>query len=197
MMSVKYLDVMSGAVKPKVYGRMTVLQYVDWDDVPVTGDLVQFLTLGSIFVRTPPSLPDGFRMKVLPAWLGWRDRILEGWETATFQELDQKMLDLETLADVTIIDWAGDDFIPYHERPDWVDWAMRFDDAWSELPDQVDALFEAAVPHMPPYVGRGLLIDHIAKEGLDCQPIGNRVMPPSLVDVLELMLAKAKENCDE
>jgi hypothetical protein len=197
MVVVKYLDVISGAIKARTYGYVTAIQYVGWDDVPEFCLPTPFDKIGTVCVQTPPSLPIGFKMKPHPSWIDLRDRILEGWKSATFQELDQKMLDMETLADITKFDWAGDEFIPYQERMDWVDWAYNFDDAWSDLPEALSRLFEAAVPHTPPHECREVLLKNNTEKGLDCQPIGNRVMPPSLVDVLKLMLAKAEEQENE
>lgn len=194
MKVVKYLDVMSGKVKPKTFGNITEIQSVSWDDAPELWFRTLFHKIGTVCFRTPPSLPRGFMMRAHPSWHELNDRILEGWESATFEELDQKILDLEVLSEVTKCDWVGDNFPPYYERKDWVRWANSFDDAWGDLPDHLESLLETVAPHMPPGASRSLLLEHIAKNGLDCQPIGNRVMPPSLVDVLKLMLAKAEED---
>mgnify|MGYP000465123511 CR=1 FL=1 len=197
MKVVKYLDVIAGKVKPKTFGNGTEVQTVSWDDVPELCSPTPFNKIGTVCVIAPPSLPFGFEMRTHPSWHDLHARILEGWGNASFEELDQKILDLEILSEITKTDWVGDDCPIYYDREDWVRWSSNFDDAWGDLPEQLEALFEDVAPHMPPYAGRAILLDHIAEKGLDCQPIGNRVMPPSLVDVLKLMLAKAEEDSNE
>jgi len=194
MKVVRYLDAISGKVKPKTFGNGTEVQSVSWDDVPELCKPTPFDKIGTVCVIVPPPLPFGFEMRAHPSWHDLNDRILEGWKSATFEELDQKILDLETLAEITKCDWIDGVGPIYYERKDWVNWANSFDDAWGDLPDQLEDLFKAVAPHMPLCSSRAVLLEHIAKEGLDCQPIGNRVMPPSLVDVLKLMLAKAEES---
>lgn len=191
-----YMDVMSGAIQPEVYGPITVIKYVSWDDVPVEGQLAAFLTLGVVFVHTPPVLPHWCQMRCHTSWYHLCDRILEGWQDATFQELDAKMLDLEFLSEITKHDWMSDNFPPYEHRQDWADWSAQIEDAWDDLPDQIKKLSQSAVPHLSPYVDRTKLLEHLAEHGFDDLPVTNRVMPPSLVNALKLMLAQAEANLE-
>lgn len=190
-----YIDVISGAVKPEVHGS-TAIKSVSWDDVPVEGQLAAFLTLGVVFVHTPPDLPNWCQMKCHTSWYYLHDRILEGWQDASFQELDAKMLDLEFLSEITKHNWITENFSPYKHRKDWVDWSSQIEDAWDDLPDQIKKLLQSAVPHLSPCVDRTGLLKHISKHGFDCLPVTDRAMPPSLVDALKLMLAQAEANLE-
>ena len=191
-----YMDVITGNVEPEVYGSITVVKSVSWDGVPAEGQLAAFLTLGVVFVKTPPVLPYWCQMRLHTSWYHLCDRILEGWQDATFQELDAKMLDLKFLSELTKYDWMAENFAPYEHRKDWVDWSAQSEDAWDDLPDQIKKLLQTAVPHLPPYVDRTRLLKHISEHGFDDLPVTDRAMPPSLVDVLKLMLAQAQANLE-
>jgi hypothetical protein len=144
----QYSDVMDGSVAPKTNGPVTWIQCVSWDNAPGVNAMVNFLTIGITAVCVPPTLPYGFRMEEHLSWATVRDRILEGYLTAEFDRLDLMKIDLESLEKLTGCR-MGDDFIPYDERPDWLDWSCSFDGTWTEMEWKIEQLFRRAWPHMP------------------------------------------------
>jgi hypothetical protein len=175
--------------------KFSAVAFVGWTDAPVIMVPWKFETIGLKEIPVlDATLPSGFRMNDHPEWVKLKDQILQGYKDASFEALDLINIDLEALLKIT--GWhVGDDCNPlWDDRKDWVEWTCSFDDQWSQREYEVEQLFLSAVPHMPVFAGYSGLCDHIGLNALDCLPIGNRINPPSLVESLEIMLAKAKES---
>lgn len=118
----KYQELLSG-------GYLQV-DFVSWDNVAVRTVSQNFQCPGihnlfSAWIAIPPPLPNGFRMSVHPSWEKARARILEGYQDATFAELDLMSANLNLLENLTG-PWSSGDFNPlYDKRPDWVEYEAK------------------------------------------------------------------------
>jgi hypothetical protein len=123
---VKYKD-MIGGLKIASYGRFSRILIVSWDDAPVTMVPWRFETIG---LREIPVLDDtprlGFRMVDHPEWIKLKNQILQGYEKASFENLDLINIDLEALARISR--WnVSDNWNPlWGERQDWAECSTLF-----------------------------------------------------------------------
>jgi hypothetical protein len=150
----------------------------------------QFRTIGAQEVRIPPNLPWGYDWQSHDEWEELFNRIIEGYKTASFSQLDMMRLDIEEL-----IELVGDHFnydVLYQDRRDYLEWTGSFDDAWGDIPGVLSDLFDELFPHKPPHCSREIIQEWMIENGVGGEPLPNRVMPPSLVEILEAMLVKAK-----
>jgi hypothetical protein len=182
-----YRDVISGKIKPAMNGPWIHIQYVGWPDAPATSTVHYFRTIGRQEFPKTPDLPKGFMMISHPRWVELVKAIKEGFESASFEYLDLIQLDLEELAQI-VGDQFGDDCIPYDARRDWCDWSANFDETWSELSDDIDKLYQFALPHKPPHASRAVIQEYMSTHCVTGEVIGNRVNPPSLARTLQIML---------
>lgn len=191
-----YNDVISGKVKPDAWrdGRCVTIKYVGWDSVTIIDTCHNFRTIGVWPVRIAPKLPQGFQMTRHNSWNTLVGRIKANVATADFATLDKMQLDLEDLAEIVGVRSWGDDFIPWDARIDWTNWVNQFDDNWGARINQLEALIEFALPHMPLYHNHAGYKDYIMQQDLvGVEPLGNRVNPPTLKEALVLMLNKVDE----
>lgn len=179
------------AIEHPVSGPWNFVKSVSWHGAPDVRVSFDFKTIGAHSIPvTPPGLSSGYRMEPHREWVETAEKILKDWESATFERCDLMQYDLECLNRVAGYD--APDYGLWSERTDWIEWAWQFDEAWADLRTQVLELFDDALPHLPPHCSIETQEQVIKERKLDVLPIGNRVMPPTLVDALKVMLAQAE-----
>lgn len=137
----------------------------------VTEEAVEIeLTSSNKTISLPisPQLPFGVYMCVHRDWIAARADLLADWESASFEQCDLIVDDLEKIR--SIVGWnTDDDFIPYSTRKDWREWSTSFEDAWVNRSQEIEQLFETLYPEKD----------------------FNRKMPPTLIEALKSMLEAA------
>ena len=152
---------------------------VSWRGAPILTELVEFATIGAVEVVLPPVLPAGYAIECHDQWLELLSRIYDKKliPSMSFDDLDNLERDRRKLDKVTE-ECLGAWLSIWSDRPDYLEYVTKSDDAWSSLLEYFEQpimnLLEKSCPHLEP---------HSVQAG----GIGNRAMPPSLREALALM----------
>jgi len=154
---------------------------VKWDSkTPKKRVEVELETIGKVSILVPPPLPKGYQMEWVDEWVDLLNKIYSPQTNSyTFDYLDAVGRDAERLENEYGIDLG---YIPYSEscyasdlppniHADYWEWKADLEDAWGELERHIDTLAESVI------------------KGKD-----QSIMPPSLISVLQEMLAKAESE---